>query len=98
MIQVETCSVFSVNVLFYLASSFFSPVVYFVWLVLVCLLFCSRLTSVGAAPICTNAQAGCHLLSLANLFDRVIQHSARTHSISNDLHSEFVSLLLVQSV
>ena len=62
-----------------------------VWVVLVYLLFCSRLLGVGAAPICTNAQAGCHALSLANLFDRVIQHSARMHGISNDLHSEFVS-------
>ncbi|XP_076577826.1 prolactin 2 [Chaetodon auriga] len=64
------------------------------WLVLVCLLFCSRLTAVGAAPICTNAQAGCHVLSLANLFDRVIQHSARMHGISNDLHSEFEQYFL----
>uniref|UniRef100_A0A3Q2YVD8 Prolactin 2 n=2 Tax=Hippocampus comes TaxID=109280 RepID=A0A3Q2YVD8_HIPCM len=31
----------------------------------------------------------CRVLSLANLFDRVIQHSARMHGISNDLHSEF---------
>ncbi|KAM4711844.1 prolactin 2 [Anableps anableps] len=42
-----------------------------------------------AASICTNGQTGCHFLSLANLFDRVIQHSARMHGISNDLHSEF---------
>ncbi|XP_069572230.1 prolactin-like isoform X1 [Brachyistius frenatus] len=52
-------------------------------------MFCRRLTSVDAAPHCINAQAGCHGLSLANLFDRVIQHSARMHGISNDLHSEF---------
>ncbi|XP_040005781.1 prolactin-like isoform X2 [Xiphias gladius] len=56
------------------------------WAVLV---LCSRLSSTGAAPICTNGQAGCHVLSLANLFDRVIQHSARMHGISNDLHSKF---------
>ncbi|XP_069012513.1 prolactin-like isoform X1 [Embiotoca jacksoni] len=60
-----------------------------VWVVLVFLMFCRRLTSVDAAPHCINAQAGCHGLSLANLFDRVIQHSARMHGISNDLHSEF---------
>uniref|UniRef100_A0A8P4G493 Prolactin 2 n=1 Tax=Dicentrarchus labrax TaxID=13489 RepID=A0A8P4G493_DICLA len=65
-----------------------------VWVVLVCVSFCSRLTGVGAAPICTNAQAGCHVLSLANLFDRVIQHSARMHGISNDLHSEFEQYFL----
>ncbi|XP_075328656.1 prolactin 2 [Odontesthes bonariensis] len=63
--------------------------VFTVWVVLVYLVWCSRLTSVGAAPHCANAQAGCHILSLANLFDRVIQHSARMHGISNDLHSEF---------
>lgn len=62
-----------------------------VWLLLVSVLFCSRLTSVRAVSVCTNAHAGCHVLSLANLFDRVIQHSTRMHSITNDLHSEFVS-------
>lgn len=62
-----------------------------VWLLLVYLLSCSRLTDVRAASICTNAHAGCHVLSLANLFDRVIQHSTRMHSITNDLHSQFVS-------
>lgn len=46
----------------------------------------------GAAPICINDQAGCSVPSLANLFDRVIQHSARMHSITNDLHSVFVSM------
>uniref|UniRef100_A0A4W6EMM5 Prolactin 2 n=1 Tax=Lates calcarifer TaxID=8187 RepID=A0A4W6EMM5_LATCA len=62
--------------------------------VLLCLVFCRRLTIIGAAPICTNGQAGCHVLSLANLFDRVIQHSARMHGISNDLHSEFEQYFL----
>ncbi|TNN28326.1 hypothetical protein EYF80_061527 [Liparis tanakae] len=62
------------------------------WMPLVCLLFCSRLASVGGAPVCAQSQAGCRVLSLAELFDRVIQHSARTHSFSNDLHSDFVSL------
>ncbi|KAJ4924703.1 hypothetical protein JOQ06_003655 [Pogonophryne albipinna] len=64
-----------------------------VWVVLlVCL--SSRRTSVGAAPICTNGQVGCHVLSLDNLFDRVIQHSARMHGISSDLHSEFEQYFL----
>lgn len=58
------------------------------------LVFCSQPTSLDAAPLCTNAEAGCHVLSLANLFDRVIQHSARMHSISNDLHSEFVCFFI----
>lgn len=64
-----------------------------VWLLLVYLLFCSRLSSVRAASICTGTHASCHVLSLANLFDRVIQHSTRMHSITNDLHSEFVSCI-----
>ncbi|XP_013870030.1 prolactin 2 [Austrofundulus limnaeus] len=58
-----------------------------VWVGMVVL--CSKLSCMKAASICSNAQAGCHFLSLANLFDRVIQHSARMHGISNDLHSEF---------
>lgn len=61
-----------------------------VWLLLLCLVLCRTLTGTGAAPICANAQAGCYAVSLANLFDRVVQHSARMHGISNDLHSEFV--------
>lgn len=46
---------------------------------------------VGTAPICAYGQAGCHVPSLADLFDRVIQQSSRMHGISSDLHSEFVS-------
>ncbi|KAK2883314.1 hypothetical protein Q8A73_022247 [Channa argus] len=65
-----------------------------VWVMFICLEYCTRLTSVGAAPLCTNVQAGCHVLSLANLFERVIQHSARMHGISNDLHSEFEQYFL----
>uniref|UniRef100_A0A3Q3WNK4 Prolactin 2 n=1 Tax=Mola mola TaxID=94237 RepID=A0A3Q3WNK4_MOLML len=65
-----------------------------VWVVLVCILFCSRLTSVGAASICTNSQAGCHVITLANLFDRVIQHSAKIQSFTNYLHSEFEQYFL----
>ncbi|KAG9342271.1 hypothetical protein JZ751_016773 [Albula glossodonta] len=48
-----------------------------------------RQPQVHSAPICTHGHAGCQLLSLADLFDRVIQHSARMHGLSNDLHSEF---------
>ncbi|XP_062403893.1 prolactin-like [Sardina pilchardus] len=44
---------------------------------------------VGAAPICAHGHSGCHSLSLADLFDRVIQHSARIHGLSSDLHTEF---------
>ncbi|XP_045578518.1 prolactin isoform X1 [Salmo salar] len=57
-------------------------------LVLVCVELCGS-GRASAAPICVHGQAGCHFLSLADLFDRVIQHSARMHSISSDLHSEF---------
>uniref|UniRef100_A0A3Q3GZ96 Prolactin 2 n=1 Tax=Kryptolebias marmoratus TaxID=37003 RepID=A0A3Q3GZ96_KRYMA len=67
----------------------FGALVCAVWVGMVCLVFCSRLSGMKAASICGNAQAECHFLSLANLFDRVIQHSARMHGISNDLHSEF---------
>ncbi|XP_034434266.1 prolactin-like [Hippoglossus hippoglossus] len=65
-----------------------------VWALLLCLVLCRTLTSTDATPLCTNAQAGCHALSLANLFDRVIQHSARMHGVSNDLHSEFEQYFL----
>ncbi|XP_041637165.1 prolactin 2 [Cheilinus undulatus] len=60
-----------------------------VWVEVVCMLFCSSLGAVCSAPLCMNTQTGCHVLSLSDLFDRVIQHSARMHGISNDLHSEF---------
>ncbi|XP_031419059.1 prolactin-like [Clupea harengus] len=48
---------------------------------------------VGSAPICTHGQDGCHSLSLPELFDRVIQHSARFHGLSRDLHTEFEQYL-----
>ncbi|XP_028814438.1 prolactin-like [Denticeps clupeoides] len=44
---------------------------------------------VGAASICAHELTNCHALSLAELFDRVIQHSARMHGLSNQLHTEF---------
>uniref|UniRef100_A0A8C5E350 Prolactin-like n=1 Tax=Gouania willdenowi TaxID=441366 RepID=A0A8C5E350_GOUWI len=47
------------------------------------------LCSVCTAPVCTNAQVGCHAVSLNNLFDRIIQHSAKMHRVSNDLHQQF---------
>uniref|UniRef100_A0A3B1J4U1 Prolactin 2 n=1 Tax=Astyanax mexicanus TaxID=7994 RepID=A0A3B1J4U1_ASTMX len=49
---------------------------------------------VGSAPICPHGHTGCHILSLADLFDRVIQHSARMHGLSSDLHSEFEQYFL----
>ncbi|XP_045893009.1 prolactin-like [Micropterus dolomieu] len=55
-------------------------------LTLLCLELAMR---VGTAPICAYGQAGCHVLSLADLFDRVIQQSSRMHGISSDLHTEF---------
>ncbi|XP_016396066.1 prolactin-like [Sinocyclocheilus rhinocerous] len=63
--------------------------------VLLVALLCLDLHSrVASAPICTHGPSGCHVLSLADLFDRVIQHSARMHSLSNDLHSEFEQYFL----
>ncbi|XP_064175681.1 prolactin 2 [Anguilla rostrata] len=60
-------------------------------LVLLCL---DERPRTDAAPICAQGEAGCQLLSLADLFDRVIQHSARVHGLSNDLHSEFEQYFL----
>ncbi|KAK2832457.1 hypothetical protein Q7C36_015919 [Tachysurus vachellii] len=51
-------------------------------------------TCVSTMPICAYGHAGCQLLSLANLFDRVIQHSARMHGLSSDLHSELEKYFL----
>uniref|UniRef100_A0A8C6T7X6 Prolactin 2 n=1 Tax=Neogobius melanostomus TaxID=47308 RepID=A0A8C6T7X6_9GOBI len=42
--------------------------------------------------LCSLAPQGCPVLSLANLFDRVIQHSARMHGLSSDLRQDFVSV------
>ncbi|XP_056132704.1 prolactin-like [Lampris incognitus] len=56
---------------------------------LLCLLLCTRGSRVRAAPICASRHAGCQVFSLPDLFDRAIQHSARMHSISSDLHSEY---------
>ncbi|XP_048124490.1 prolactin 2 [Alosa alosa] len=44
---------------------------------------------VSSVPLCANGRVGCHILSLSDLFDRVIQHSARVHDLSSDLHSDF---------
>uniref|UniRef100_A0A671LE54 Prolactin-like n=1 Tax=Sinocyclocheilus anshuiensis TaxID=1608454 RepID=A0A671LE54_9TELE len=63
--------------------------------VLLVALLCLDLHSrVASAPICAHGPSGCHVPSLADLFDRVIQHSARMHSLSNDLHSEFEQYFL----
>uniref|UniRef100_A0A8C1WFB9 Prolactin 2 n=1 Tax=Cyprinus carpio TaxID=7962 RepID=A0A8C1WFB9_CYPCA len=61
---------------------------------LVALLCLDPHSRVSSAPICTHGPSGCHVPSLADLFDRVIQHSARMHSLSNDLHSEFEQYFL----
>ncbi|KAI1882304.1 hypothetical protein AGOR_G00249300 [Albula goreensis] len=61
---------------------------------LLILMWLHRQPQVHSAPICTHGHAGCQLLSLADLFDRVIQHSARMHGLSNDLHSEFEQYFL----
>lgn len=43
----------------------------------------------AAAPpaVCPPGDAGCRLLSVADLFDRVIRHSGRIHSLSTELVS-----------
>ena len=90
------CLSLSVSILF---PTSLSPAVYipgsFAWLGILCLVMQNApVDRVSAAPICDNGQASCQVLSLADLFDRVIQHSARMHGISNDLHSQFVSFSL----
>ncbi|XP_053365038.1 prolactin 2 [Clarias gariepinus] len=61
---------------------------------LVALLCLNLCTCVSPMPICAYGHAGCQLVSLANLFDRVIQHSARMHGLSSDLHSELEKYVL----
>lgn len=41
--------------------------------------------------LCAPGRAGCRLLTVADLFDRVIQHSGRIHSLSTALYAELVS-------
>uniref|UniRef100_A0A3B3ZHM9 Uncharacterized protein n=1 Tax=Periophthalmus magnuspinnatus TaxID=409849 RepID=A0A3B3ZHM9_9GOBI len=53
------------------------------------MLLCSLALPVVSSPLCTGPV--CPVASLANLFDRVIQHSARMHAISTSLHQDFVS-------
>ncbi|XP_072309651.1 prolactin 2 [Eucyclogobius newberryi] len=55
------------------------------------ILLCSLALPVAPSPLCSGPPGapGCPIVSLANLFDRVIQHSARMHGISTDLHQEF---------
>uniref|UniRef100_A0A8C5C1N3 Prolactin 2 n=1 Tax=Gadus morhua TaxID=8049 RepID=A0A8C5C1N3_GADMO len=66
----------------------------FAWLGALCLVLRTPTDTVRAAPICDNGQASCQVLSLADLFDRVIQHSSRMHGMSNDLHSQFEQYFL----
>ncbi|XP_044213312.1 prolactin-like [Thunnus albacares] len=60
-----------------------------VWFTVLILVHLELYMRVGTAPICAYGPAGCHVPSLADLFDRVIQQSSRMHGISSDLHSEF---------
>ncbi|KAK7879594.1 hypothetical protein WMY93_033697 [Mugilogobius chulae] len=66
----------------------FTTTVKTVWILL-----CSLAPPVVPSPLCAGAP-GCPVMSLANLFDRVIQHSARMHGISSDLHQEFEQQLV----
>ncbi|XP_008274359.1 prolactin-like [Stegastes partitus] len=60
-----------------------------VWFVVLILAYINLSMRVGTAPICGYGQDGCQVLSLADIFDRVIQQSSRMHGISSDLHSQF---------
>lgn len=62
-----------------------------VWFAALMLVYLELSIRVGTAPLCPYGQAGCHVPTLADLFDRVIQQSSRMHGISSDLHAEFVS-------
>lgn len=53
---------------------------------------------VAPAPICPHGHSGCQAISLADLFDRVIQHSSRMHGLSSDLHSEFEQYLILNKI
>ncbi|XP_034542142.1 prolactin-like [Notolabrus celidotus] len=59
-----------------------------VWFAVLTLVYLELPMSVETAQICLHGQVGCHVPSLADLFDRVIQQSSRMHGISTDLHSE----------
>uniref|UniRef100_A0A672ZU91 Prolactin 2 n=1 Tax=Sphaeramia orbicularis TaxID=375764 RepID=A0A672ZU91_9TELE len=59
------------------------------WFAVIALMYLKYSVMADAAPICSYGQATCHVPSLADLFDRVIQQSSRMHGISTDLHSEF---------
>lgn len=41
--------------------------------------------------VCAPRDVGCHPLTVADLFDRVIRHSGRIHSLSTALYAELVS-------
>ncbi|KAI5620689.1 prolactin 2 precursor, partial [Silurus asotus] len=56
-----------------------------------CLDLCSCVSTV---PLCAYGHTGCQLLSLADLFDRVIQHSSRMHGLSSDLHFQLEKFFL----
>ncbi|XP_072530152.1 prolactin-like [Salminus brasiliensis] len=56
---------------------------------LLAMLCVSAAVRVAPAPLCPHGQPACLAISLADLFDRVIQHSSRVQGLSSDLHSEF---------
>ncbi|XP_064423002.1 prolactin-like [Latimeria chalumnae] len=58
-------------------------------LLLVLLFLDLKRSGVSPVPICAHGDSGCHFLTVSDLFDRVIQHSDRMHSLSNDLYSDF---------
>ncbi|XP_042352788.1 prolactin-like [Plectropomus leopardus] len=60
-----------------------------VWLAALTLMHLELSMTVVTAPICAYGKAGCHIPTLADLFDRVMQQSSRMHGISSDLHSDF---------
>ncbi|XP_048872986.1 prolactin 2 [Brienomyrus brachyistius] len=66
--------------------------------VLFLLMFLDVQIIVGSTPICVHGHTGCQALSLADLFDRVIQHSARVHGLSSDLHSDFDQYFLPSKI
>nr|XP_019934191.1 PREDICTED: prolactin-like [Paralichthys olivaceus] len=65
-----------------------------VWFTVLTLVYLECSMRAGTAPMCAHEPAGCHVPSLADLFDRVIQQSSRMHGISSDLHTEFEQYFL----
>ncbi|XP_043919311.1 prolactin-like [Protopterus annectens] len=45
-------------------------------------------TEVSPAPVCSTGETGCRFISIDDLFDRVILHSSKLHSIASDLYTD----------